>query len=204
MSLADYTGLKASVSDWLHRADISSQADDFIDLFETKFNSEMRVRQMEQRTQITSTSGYLVHPSNWLSWKYIKCTSGGETYTLEPASDEVLMNLTGDEASSSTPKYFKVEGTRTYTYPPASGVVFTTCYHEGVSLSSGTNWLLTSYPGAYLYGSLLQANAWSMDDAQVQKWMAAYDIAMEAIRKDSRRSEWQGGPLQMKISGTVV
>lgn len=204
MSLADYTGLKAEISDWLHRTDISSQADTFIDLFESDFNSNMRVRQMEQRTQLTSTAGYLLHPTNWIGWKSIRGVSGGDTYNLEPISEESAILLTGDESSSSTPLYYKTEGAKTWLYPYAAGVSLTVVYYEGVGLSTGTNWLLTAYPGAYLFGSLLGATSYISDDAQAAKWREAYDRALYTIKSDSRRSEWSGQVLQMKPSGRVV
>ena len=67
MSLADYTSLKAAIaSDWLHRSDLSTAIVDYITLFETEFNSEVRHREMEAQTVLASTAGYLLHPTNWL------------------------------------------------------------------------------------------------------------------------------------------
>lgn len=206
MSLADYTGLKTAVAnDWLHRTDLTSQADDFIDLFESDFNAKTRVRQMEAQTSTASTSGYLTHPTGWLGWKEIKLAKDGTYYHLEPVTDEIAAIETYGEASSSTPRYYKVKGTRTYLYPPpASAVTFATTYYEGVALSSGTNWLLTAYPGAYLYGSLLQAVAFTGDDQRVPMWASAYEAIMASIRADSGRSEWSGQALQMRRDSGVV
>ena len=197
MSLADYTGVKAALGDWLHRADITTQADDFIDLFESEFNATMRVRQMEQQTTIASTTGYLTHPSNWLGWKGIKATTGGNDYYLQPVTDETAIRETF--ALTGEPMYYKVTDSKTFIYPnPGSGVNFKTIYHEGVALSSGTNWLLTAYPGAYLYGGLLQAHGYTENDERIALWSQAYDAIKASIRSDSRRAEWSGQVLQMK------
>lgn len=204
MSLADYTGLKAEVGDWLHRSDITSQVDTFVDLFESEFNANVRVRQMEQRTQITSTAGYLTHPTNWLGWKGIKGTVGNDVYYLQPASDEIVIEYTGTEASTDTPRYYKVEGTRTYLYPPATGVALTCIYHEGVGLSSGTNWLLTSHPQAYLFGALLHSHLYTVNDERVSLWRSAFDNAITSIKNDSKRAEWSGQELQMKSDVRAV
>jgi hypothetical protein len=201
MSLADYTALKAAIaSDWLHRADLTTATPDFIALFESDFNSEMRVRQMEQETTIASTTGYLVHPTSWLSWKEIRGTSAGITYELETVPDEVAVMRTAGDGGVS--RMFKVKGTKTYLYPSTGGS-FPTTYYEGVALTGGTNWLLTRYPGAYLYGSLLQAVASIGDDGRVPLWKAAYDGILDRIKADSRKGEW-GRQLRMGHDTPIV
>jgi hypothetical protein len=202
MSFADYTALKTTIAtDWMHRADLTTATGDFISLFESDFNSEMRVRQMEQETIITSTTGFLVHPTNWLGWKEIRGTSGGVQYELEAASDAVAVRM---NAGASPPAAnFKVKGTKTYLYPSASAVAFPTTYWEGVALTGGTNWLLTRYPGAYLYGSLLQAVAFVGDDPRVPLWKSAYDGIIERIKQDSRGAEW-GNNLEPRHDVPIV
>jgi hypothetical protein len=203
MSLADYTALKTAIAnDWLHRADLTTAIGDFIALFEADFNSDMRVRQMESETSQVSTSGYLLHPTSWLSWKEIRGTNGGVQYHLQPVTDEVAVALTAGDTAPA--KYYKVKGSKTYLYAPESGVTFPTTYYTGVGLTGGTNWLLTAYPGAYLYGSLLQATAAIGDDARVPLWQSAYAQTLERIKSDSRKSEWSGQALRMSPDIRVV
>jgi hypothetical protein len=203
MSLADYTSIKAAIaSDWLHRSDLTTAIGDFIALFESDFNSEVRVRQMEAETASISTAGYLLHPTSWLGWKEIRGTNGGVQYNLQPASDESAVQLT---AGDSVPaKYYKVTGSRTYLYPAASGVTFPTKYWEGVALTGGTNWLLTNYPAAYLYGSLLQATASLGEDERISLWVSAYDRVIQRIKADGARQSWSGQALQMRSDIKVV
>ncbi len=192
MSFADYTALKTAIaSDWLHRADLTTATGDYIALFESDFNAAVRVRQMEQETTIASTAGYLVLPSNWLEWKEIKGTSGGIKYELESVPDQVAVARTGGDSTLS--RMFKVKGTKTYLYPSTGGN-FATTYYEGVALTGGTNWLLTRFPGAYLYGSLLAAVASIGDDPRVPLWQAAYEQTLMKIRADSKRAEYGASP----------
>lgn len=202
MSLADYTALVGEAATWLHRADITTaQVGVFVQLFESDFNAQMRVRQMEQETSQISTAGYLQHPTNWLSWKQIKGSTGSVPYNLEPVSDETAINLTAGEGGVS--RLYKVTGSKTYLYPSTGGT-FPCTYYEGVALSSGTNWLLTSFPGAYLYGTLLQATAFIADDPRVPLWQQAYGQVLERIREASRRGEWSGQALQPMHTVRVV
>jgi hypothetical protein len=197
MSFADLTSLKTALAgDWMHRADLTTAIGDFVALFESDFNASVRVRQMETETTITSTTGFLVHPTNWLGWKQISGTINGTRYDLQPVTDETAdsrgqSDIPGDQAAR-----YKVKGTKTYIFP-ATDAAFPTTYYQGVGLSSGTNWLLTAYPGAYLYGALLQATASIGDDARVPLWSAAFEKILERIRSDSRRSENSGQVLKM-------
>lgn len=203
MSLADLTALKTAIAtDWLHRSDLTTVIGDFITLFESDFNSEMRVRQMETETSQISTAGYLLHPTSWLGWKEIRGTNGGIQYNLEPTSDEIAVKMTAGDTVPA--KLYKVKGSRTYLYPAASAVTFPTTYYAGVALTSGTNWLLTAYPGAYLYGSLLQATAAIGDDPRVPLWSAAYSSILERIKADSQKAEWSGQALRMRPDIRVV
>jgi hypothetical protein len=203
MSLADLTALKTAIAtDWLHRSDLTTVIGDFITLFESDFNSDMRVRQMETETSQISTAGYLLHPTSWLGWKEIRGTNGGIQYNLEPTSDEIAVKMTAGDTVPA--KLYKVKGSRTYLYPAASAVTFPTTYYAGVALTSGTNWLLTAYPGAYLYGSLLQATAAIGDDPRVPLWSAAYSSILERIKADSQKAEWSGQALRMRPDIRVV
>ncbi|HEY6028806.1 MAG TPA: hypothetical protein VIV09_18095 [Pseudolabrys sp.] len=197
MSFADYTSLKSALAtDWLHRSDLTTAMGDFIALFESDFNATIRHRQMETETTITSTTGFIVHPANWLSWKQISGTHGGVKYDLQPVTDETAdlrgqSDVTGDLATR-----YKVKGTKTYIYP-ATNAAFPTVYYQGVGLTSGTNWLLTAYPGAYVYGTLLQAMAATGNDPRVPLWSAAFEAVLSRIRGDSRKAENSGQVLQM-------
>lgn len=203
MSLADLTALKTAIaSDWLHRSDLTTAIGDYVALFESDINSDLRVRQMEAETSQISTAGYLLHPTNWLGWKEIRGTSGGKQYELEPVTDEVAVNSTAGQAAPA--RKFKVKGSRTYLYPSASAVTFSATYYEGVALTGGTNWLLTRYPAAYLYGSLLQAVAAIGDDPRVGLWSEAYRTTIERIKADSRKSEWSGQALRMQHDFPIV
>lgn len=150
---------------------------------------------METETSQVSTAGYLLHPTGWLSWKEIRGTNGGIQYSLEPVTEEVAVASTAGDTGPA--RKYKVKGSRTYLYPAASAVTFPSTYYVGVGLTSGTNWLLTAYPGAYLYGSLLQATAAIGDDPRIPLWQSAYEQTLERIKKDSRRSEWSGQSLRM-------
>ncbi len=204
MALATYTDVRDAIrSDWLHRSDVTTaQCDDFIDLFESDFNATVRAREMEQVTTLTATDGYLLHPSNWLGWKEIRTTSS-TPYDLEPAGDEIAIERTSGESAGAYPRYYKVSGSRTNLYPANAAGDYKVKYWEGVGLSSGANWLLTRYPGAYLYGGLLQATAFIANDPRIPMWQQAYELVLQRIKADTLKQSWSGQVLTMKPQGVV-
>lgn len=201
MALGTYTAILGTPADWLHRSDLTtSQAADWVDLFEASFNATNRVRQMETEATYVATSGFVNHPTNWLQWKELRCTYNGSTYNLEPVTDEAAVLRTYGESATAVPRYYKVKGSKTYLYPTAPGASIITTYYAGVGLdgTTNTNWLLNAYPGAYLYGTLLQATAYTGDDPRIPMWQSALQQTLAEIKADSRKSEWSGQVLKMQ------
>lgn len=192
MSLADWTGLTASIGSWLHRADHTSIAPDLISLAEQDFNDEVLARQMETQTSLTITAGYLPHPSDWLEWKLVEVTTNNGTHRVSPETEE---NASDNQVgvTSAEPYQFVVRGDKTYIRPPpdSSSYTYPTVYFAKVpalSASQTTNWLLTRYPGAYLYGALAHAKAFLEDEV----WQYFNDQAQKMRDKINLRSRRSG------------
>lgn len=204
LSDKNFTGLRTSCGDWLHRSDLTNtDLGNFIFLAEAEFNTEMRNRNMEARTTIGVTSGYLPHPSDWQEWKTIVLVKGSERFTLDPISEEVATLLYGQAADDSMPRGYAVQNGRTYIYPDEAVTSYTyeTVYYQGITNLSGsasTNWLLNQYPQAYLFASLLQATGFEGDDARIPIWKSGRDEAMDKIEKASKRASFSGGVMQMR------
>lgn len=191
MALTDYTGLKSSISDWLHRGDISASAgivDDFIDMAEAEFNATLRCRSMEAQTDIGMSAGNISHPSDWLGWKRISILDSGIAEDAQPSPNEFL-DIVGP-SSEGRPYYYAVKGSKTY-FNRTTSYTARTWYYQAIpalTTSNTTNWLLTKYPQAYLYGTLLQASGYIQDDPRIALWKQAYDEAMERVKEDSIKS----------------
>lgn len=200
----NFTGLRTSASDWLHRSDLTNtDLGNFIFLAETEFNTEMRNRNMEARTTIGVTSGYLPHPADWQEWKTIVLVQGGDRFPLDPISEEVATMLYGQAGDDAMPRGYVVQNGRTYIYPSQAVTSYTyeTVYYQGIPNLTGsatTNWLLNQYPNAYLFGTLLQAMGFESDDNRIPLWKSGRDEAIDKIEKASRRASYSGGTPQMR------
>ena len=180
------------------RADISGTADDFIDLFEGWANRNLRVRQMEAEATATSTE-YIALPTDFLELRDIQY-QGSPRVQLEYVTPEYADRYDSSGASG-TPKYYTLVGNqiRLIPAPDASTDVRISYWQKVPALSGGntTNWLLTDYPDAYLYGSLIHARVFVQDPAIAAYFKQAYDQVMAEIDRAGKRSN-VGGSMRVR------
>jgi hypothetical protein len=63
-----------------------------------------------------------------------------------------------------------------------------------------SNVFLANYPDALLYGALIEAEPYLINDARSQTWATLYDRAVKNISDADQGGEYSGIPLQMKIT----
>jgi len=68
-----------------------------------------------------------------------------------------------------------------------------------LSDSNTSNWLLTYYPDAYLYGALIHSAPYLADDSRIQVWAALLKSAIDGINSDSDKATYGGTGHKMKI-----
>jgi hypothetical protein len=75
-------------------------------------------------------------------------------------------------------------------------------YAKPTALSDTTtsNVFLANYPDLLLYGSLAQAEPYLMNDARLATWASLYANTLELIATSDDSSEYNGVPLQMKLT----
>jgi hypothetical protein len=76
-------------------------------------------------------------------------------------------------------------------------------YQLALSDSQTTNWLLTAYPTAYLYGSLHEFHLWARDDQGAGGSRALRDEVIARIN-DKNRTNSVAGPLQARPDFVVA
>jgi hypothetical protein len=84
--------------------------------------------------------------------------------------------------------------------PPATGgdVEIEMVYYgkiTALSDSNTTNWLLLKAPDVYLYGALVHAAPFLMDDQRISVFGSFYSQRVEALNDESQKSLHSGSPL---------
>ncbi len=89
---------------------------------------------------------------------------------------------------------------------PNPDAVYTTSmlYYKtftALSDAAATNDMLTNNPDVYLYGTLLEAEPFIMNDARVQLWATAFRQAVEDIQNQDNKDRHSGSELRVINTG---
>lgn len=192
MSLFDYSGLASAVGDWLDRDDLAARIPDFIRLTEARLNRLLDDPEMEVVTTLAGDGVEL--PADFGAMVSIGTADGNPLQAMGNAEYAAILPQSG------TSRFYTIRGGNLYYVPGAANV--TLVYRRtipGLSAGNPSNWLLERAPDLYLYGTLLQASAFLVEDERVPLWKSAFDEAIGELRMDGARRKWGAGPIAPRI-----
>lgn len=206
MALNDRTALKASIADWLNRADLTTVIDDFIALVEAEVGRILKGRALTTTTGVTfDTSGAVSLPSDFVRAKALTLETDLYSWPVEFKPYEYLIQKRG-QLVNGPPRYVCVVGDQMLFAPISdSDTAYTgTLVYDAtvapLTSTNTTNWLLTSHPDVYLFGSLYQSAPYLKDDERIPVWEQKYRVALDQIRVLAQDSEYGGTPIVRPVS----
>jgi hypothetical protein len=204
MAFTNYSALKTTIANYLGRTDLTSQIPDFITLAETRLARELRTRQMLKSATSPMTSGdaKVALPTDFLEVRDLYIQGNPRMPVTYLAPSAFTRDARADE--SGLPVYYTVLASEFLfaPIPDGSRTLEILYYAKPVVLSdsNASNVFLANYPDALLYGALLEAEPYLINDARVQLWVSLYDRAINSISEADEGSEYSGVPLQMKVT----
>lgn len=196
MSITTYSELQTAVTDRIARADFTtSQTQECIALAESEIQGSLRATDMETKsTTFSIANEYENVPTNFLEVVSFWITSSVR-YPLIYMSDD--MQAYSYSTGSDAPKFYSVVGGQFHFAPiPDTTYTASLIYFAKFSALSGsntTNWLLTAWPDAYLYGSLKHAAIRIQDAGMAQGYDSMFQSALQRIQRTSNRSRFGPG-----------
>lgn len=206
MSITNYTELQSAVANWLTRADLTSRIPEFIALCEADMQRRLKARAMEtNNTAFQITGEYVKVPNDFIEVRRFDLQISPRR-ALKYLSDEAQTDL---YSASGCPKFYSVVGSQFRFAPPPNGTYQATLLYYAkfppLSAACPANWLLSNHPDAYLFGTLLQSVAGPIqDDQAIQKWIAAYNGAIDGINKKDAEGRWSGSGMAVRVAGTIA
>lgn len=204
MGITNYTDLQTTIADYLGRTDLTNQIPDFIRLAEIRLRRELRIRQMLRSATTTTTGGdsTVSLPSDFLELRDLFVETN-PTRDLQYVSPSVF-SRNGRTTESGLPVFYTILATELKFAPiPDASYTVQILYYaapEYLSGSNPSNDFLANAPDLLLYGSLVEAEPYLMNDARVQLWAGMFDRGMSALTAADDRSEYSGVPLQMTVT----
>jgi hypothetical protein len=110
-----YAGLKASVADWLNRADLTAVVPDFITLAEGQMNRRLRVRRMVVAATAQISAEYETLPGDFAGALALTLTDGRQLDFLTP--DALAQKKFLHQPWAGEPTHYSVVGTQLQFYP---------------------------------------------------------------------------------------
>jgi hypothetical protein len=210
MALTNYSTLKTSIANWLNRSDLTDEiADDFIKLAEADFNSKLRVRKMVAQTSFTIDSETEALPTGFLQVRDIYILNGNTKVPLTYTTPSQMDSTVGT-STTGLPNSFTILGD-TFRFSPKPDATYTAFINyyksfDALSDTTTTNYILTTHPAIYLYGSLFHAANFlgGINPQQVQTWQQMFATAMERLELNDREDQVSGSPLQIRGENTVA
>ena len=204
MAIDTYANLQTAVTNWLDRSDLTDRVPEFIALAEVRIARKLRVRGVETRDTSITTDGseYYTLPTDFLEARNVQINTDPVrvlAYRTPERMDKEYPFSSGGGAC-----VFSIIGTEIQIKPQDSGNTLEIAYFKklpALSDSNTTNWIITNAPDLLLYGSLMEAEAYLVNDPRIPVWRGAYDQSMAEWNRQEEKGRFSGSHLEVRVSG---
>lgn len=204
MSFTSYSDLQTAIAGYLARTDLTTQIPDFIRLAETRLRRDLRIRQMLKSVTTATVAGdeTVELPSDFLEVRDFVVV-GNPVQPLNYYSPSAF-NRNTRSWESGKPLDYTVLANDFQLSPIPDGVYTVKMFYFAspvfLSDTNTSNAFLANTPDALLYGALLEAAPYLMDDARINTWGTMFDRAMASITRSDEQGQYSGVPLVIKTT----
>ena len=204
MGITNYSDLQATIASYLARSDLAVKIPDFIRLAEVRLGRDLRIRQM-LKSSVTNTTGgddTVSLPPDFLQLRdlFVVTNPIRDLQYVTPS----VFSRNGRVTESGLPVYYTVIANEFKFAPvPDTDYSLRALYYaapEYLSDSNPSNVFLAYTPDLLLYGSLIEAEPFLMNDARIQLWAGMYDRGLSSLTAADDASENSGVPLRMTLT----
>ena len=206
MAISTFAELKTAAANWLDRSDLTDRIPEFIALAEARFNRILRIRDMETVSTAISTVGgtreYSL-PTGFVQMKEFHLSTEPIT-PLSYITPEMMSRMWAG-STTAKPQVFTIIADNVRLGPSPDAVYTTSMLYyktfTALSDSNTTSDMLTKNPDVYLYGTLLEAEPFIMNDERVALWATAFKQAIDDIQFQDNKDRHSGSQLRVMNTG---
>jgi len=202
--ITSYSTLLTEVASWLARSDLSAAIPGFVQNFEQRFYRNPRNfgAWMESSLSIAIATTAAV-PSDYLALR-TAYLDGQTSRPLVPATLEQLYAQYPRSGSQGQPKRIARDGANFVFGPvPSAGYTLNGTYYakptalRDYASDAAAHWLILNASDMLLYGALLEAQPFMMNDKRLPVWGEALRAAVDSYRDLMKAQNLSGGALQV-------
>ena len=219
MAIGTYSELQTAVANWLDRDDLTDRITEFIALTEARMNRILRLAIMLNvdvsnlggaATLVSGTRDYAL-PSGYLQMldfhlrtdpittlSYITPENMNSMWAGSQVGKPVAYTIFSDNSSGTPIKKVKLGPS------PDSAYDYSMMFYkkiDALSITNTTEQMLTNNPDVYLYGALMEAEPFLMNDARIQLWATAFGEAVNNLQLQDDKDSHSGTELRVMNTG---
>jgi len=203
MAISNYAELKTAVANWQDRDDLTDRIPEFIALAEARLNRNLRLRSMETKQKAKTVAGQraLALPPRYIQMRNFQINSGGRVHPVEYVTPEMFDRYHGNNVTGRPRQYSIIANeVELGPIPDQAYEAEMLFYQSFVPLSdiNNTNWLTTFAPDILLYGALLEAEPFIMNDARIGLWKQGFDQAVADLQRQDNLDRHSGSHLRVR------
>jgi hypothetical protein len=204
MAITNYSDLKTTVANYLARTDLTDQIPNFIQLAEVRLRRDLRIRQMLKSATTNTTGGdqTVALPTDFLELRdlFVETNPIRDLQYVTPS----VFSRNGRVTESGLPVLYTIIASE-FKFAPVPDTDYTLRIHyyakpDLLTDSNTSNVFLANCPDLLLYGALIEAEPYLMNDARIQLWAGMYDRGLASLTASDDRSENSGVPLRMTLT----
>ena len=206
MAINTYGTLQTAVANWLDRDDLDTRIPEFISLCEAIFNRALRIRAMETTVSDSTPSGSKEDalPTGYLQMREIHLVTS-PVVSLSYITPEIMYRTRAGSVNGRPTSYTIMGDNILFGPTPDAVYTYSMTYYKAIdalSDSAPTNWAILNAPDLYMYGTLLQAEPFLMNDERVPLWERGFRQAISDIQEQDNKDRHSGSEMRvMNTSG---
>ena len=206
MAISNYSELQTAVANWLDRDDLAARIPEFIVLCEARFNRSLRIRAMETLDISVDTVGgtsTVALPTGYVQMRDISLITSPITQ-LQYLTPEIMNRLNAGSFTGKPETYTIIANNILFGPTPDSAYDISMLYYktfDPLTALAPTNWVITNAPDVYLYGALLEAEPFLMNDQRVQLWATALTQSITTLQEQDNKDRHSGSALRVMNTG---
>lgn len=208
MALSNFTELKASIIAWSSSTELTAVIDDLVTLAEVRIYEKLRAKSLTKDLSLAyvATNSSVTLPADCISVLSLRDTNTTRSGKVEVIGTDKFTDSQSSPITLDTTKTQVLVTGRELIFVTArtdSGTIVGRYFAKEPALSVGnpTNVILTNYPMLYLFGGLIEAFSYLMDEEAATKYEVRFGQAMDAANS---QNAYLGQRQHIEPSMTIV